>query len=137
MANHDLLLDILERYGAPPKFVAAIEKCYQNLIVVLKIEKEVVELPQTVGVRQGDNMAPVLFLFLMSAFAETLETEWKTAEIDVCTVQPITGPDSLQAKERSEAISQRNTYQTSSPLSRSSSVYMWTMEPSFFPPEKT
>ncbi len=82
-ANHDLLLDILERYGVPPKFVAAIEKCYQNLIVVLKIEKEVVELLQTVGVRQRDNMAPVLFLFLMSAFAETLETEWKTAGIDI------------------------------------------------------
>ena len=48
---------------------------YRDLVVVLKIEKEVVELPQTVGIRQGDNMAPVLFLFLMSAFAETLESE--------------------------------------------------------------
>ena len=55
-ANHDLLLDILEKYGAPSRFVVAIEKCYQDLIVVLKIEKEVVELPQTIGVRQGDNM---------------------------------------------------------------------------------
>ena len=85
-ANHDLLLDILERYGAPPRFVAAIARTYQDLVVVLKIEKEVVELPQTVGVRQGDNMAPVLFLFLMSAFAETLKAEWKREQIGVCTV---------------------------------------------------
>jgi hypothetical protein len=96
-ANHDLLLDILERYGAPPKFVAAIEKCHQNLIFVL-IKKEVVKLPQTIGVRQGDNMAPVLFLFLMSAFAETLETKWKTAGIDVCTVRSITGPELAAGK---------------------------------------
>jgi hypothetical protein len=86
-ANHNIILDILERYGAPPSFVAAIGRTYQDLIVVLKIEKEVVELSQTVGVWQGDNMAPVLFLFLMSAFAETLEVAWKEAGIDVCTVQ--------------------------------------------------
>jgi len=31
-------------------------------------------------------MAHVLFLFLMSAFAKTLEVAWKEAGIDVCTV---------------------------------------------------
>jgi hypothetical protein len=90
-ANHSLILDILKRYGAPPQFVSAIEHAYQNLTVVLKIEQEAVELPQTVGVQQGNNMAPVLFLFLMSAFAETLETEWKNAGIGVCTVCLVDG----------------------------------------------
>ena len=85
--NHALMLDILEWYGAPPQFVSAIERIYQDLVVVLKIEKEVVKLPQTVGVPQGDNMAPVLFLFLiMSVFADTLETEWRQEGIEVCTV---------------------------------------------------
>ncbi len=50
MVNHSLILDILEQYGAPPQFVSAIERTYQDLTVVLKIEQEVVELPQTVGV---------------------------------------------------------------------------------------
>jgi hypothetical protein len=36
-------------------------------------------------------MAPVLFLFLMSAFAETLESEWKSAGIEVCTVRSVVG----------------------------------------------
>jgi hypothetical protein len=90
-ANHDLLLNILKQYGAPPRFVAAIERIYQDLIVVLKIEKEVVEIPQTVGVRQGDNMAPVLFLFLMSAFAETLKAAWREVGIEVCTVHSVIG----------------------------------------------
>ncbi len=88
-ANHDLLLNILEQYGAPPRFVAAIALIYQDLIVGLKIEKEVVEIPQTVGVRQGNNMAPVLFLFLMSAFAETLKAAWREAGIEVCTVHSV------------------------------------------------
>jgi hypothetical protein len=62
-----------------------------KITVVLKIEREVVELPQTVGVRQGNNMAPVLFLFLMAAFAEILETEWKNVGIGVCTVRLVDG----------------------------------------------
>ena len=81
----------LERYCAPLKFVPAVKRIYQDLVVVLKIEKETVELPQSDGVRQGDNMAPVLFLFLMSAFAETLEIEWKAAGINVCTVWLVIG----------------------------------------------
>ena len=36
-------------------------------------------------------MAPVLFLFLMSAFAETLEREWENANIGVCTVRLVVG----------------------------------------------
>jgi hypothetical protein len=71
-ANHDLLLKVLGKYGAPPKFVAAIKTMYTDLKVVLKIDKEITKIMQSVGVRQGDNMAPVLFLFLMSAAAETL-----------------------------------------------------------------
>jgi hypothetical protein len=82
----------MEQYGAPPQFVVAIERIYHNLIVVLKIEKKIVEIPQSAGVRQGNNMAPVLFLFLMSAFAETLENEWRNAGIDTCTVQSVVGP---------------------------------------------
>jgi hypothetical protein len=31
-------------------------------------------------------MAPVLFLLLKSAFTVTLETEWKNAGIEVCTL---------------------------------------------------
>ena len=44
-ANHDILLDILVQYGATPRFVAAVAHIYSNFIVVLRIEKEIVELP--------------------------------------------------------------------------------------------
>jgi hypothetical protein len=73
-ANHDLLLKVPEKYGAPPKFVAAVKTMYTDLKVVLKIDKEIHDIVQSVGICQGDNMAPVLFLFLMSAAAETLKS---------------------------------------------------------------
>ena len=43
-------------------------------------------------------MAPVLFLFLISAFAETLEAEWKQAGIEVCTVRSFVGPSLISGK---------------------------------------
>jgi hypothetical protein len=85
MANHNLLLKVLEKYGAPPKFVAAIKTMYTDLKVVLKIDKEICDIIQSIGVCQGNNMAPVLFLFLMSAAAETLKSAWKN-NIKVLTV---------------------------------------------------
>ncbi|KAL7535225.1 hypothetical protein ACHAWF_005092 [Thalassiosira exigua] len=79
--NHKLLIEILEKYRAPPTFCDAIKRLYENLKVVLKIEKETAEISQGVGVRQSDNLSPVLFLFLMSALAETLESEWSEANL--------------------------------------------------------
>ncbi len=74
-AYHELIFCLLEKCGARPTFVAAVKRKYTGNIVVLKIEKEVGEILQDVRVRQGDNMAPVLFLFLMTAFTETLKLE--------------------------------------------------------------
>ena len=97
-ANHTLLLRILERYGAPPKFVAAVQTIYTDNKCILKIEKESVEIPQTVGVRQGDNMAPVLFLFLMTAFAETLETVWREQNIPILKVMTASNDNLINGK---------------------------------------
>ena len=42
----------------------------------LKLGKEEHDIPYGVGVLQGDNIAPVLFLFLLMAFAQTLAEFW-------------------------------------------------------------
>ena len=39
------------------------------------------------GVRQSDCMAPVLFLFMVMAFAETLETEWIKADLKMINLR--------------------------------------------------
>jgi hypothetical protein len=66
---------------------------YTNNVCILKIEKEVVEIPQSIGVRQGDNTVPVLFLFLMTTFAETLEIVWREKEIPILSVSVMTASD--------------------------------------------
>ena len=66
-ANHALLIKILELYGGPPKLCASISQLYTGTTVVRTIVKEEAKINQTIGVRQGDNLSPVSFLFIMSA----------------------------------------------------------------------
>ena len=80
-ANHKMLIDILQRYGAPEKFTNAIERLYANLKVKIRIGKEEEEISQTVGVRQGDPLSPVIFLFIISAVSEVLRIEFEKEEI--------------------------------------------------------
>jgi hypothetical protein len=43
-------------------------------------------------------MAPVLFLFLMTAFAETLEIVWKQEDIPVLSVMTAAGDNLIDGK---------------------------------------
>ena len=54
---------------------------YQDLVVIVKVGNEGRKIPQTVGVRQGDNLSSVLFLFMMPAFAEAPEYEWEKSDM--------------------------------------------------------
>ena len=72
-SNHVLLVKLLESYGCPPALRSAITRMYKNSKVRLLIGEIDTTIPFNVGVKQGDSMAPVLFLFLIMGFAETLE----------------------------------------------------------------
>ena len=85
--NHDMMFKILDHYGAPPKLRSAISRMYQDLKIVLKIGKIEEKMSQTVGVRQGDCMAPVLFIFMEIAFSETLQKEWMKAELNLINLK--------------------------------------------------
>eukprot|EP00978_Attheya_sp_CCMP212_P034588 scaffold145570_cov33-Attheya_sp.AAC.1 len=78
---------ILRKHGVPPQLCNVIERLYkQGASVNLKVgTADSRSIPYTVGVKQGDAMAPVLFLFLFQAFAETLEEEWEDSDIDIPT----------------------------------------------------
>jgi hypothetical protein len=82
-ANHQLLFKLLKKFGVPEHMTGVIERLYKDAEIKIKIGKESRTIPYSVGVKQGDNMAPVLFLFLMQALAETLEKEWKNNNIAI------------------------------------------------------
>ena len=69
MSSHILLIKTLERYGCPPNLRSAIAYMYKNSVVRLIIETVDTTIPFEVEVKQGDSIAPVLFLFLIMGFA--------------------------------------------------------------------
>ena len=85
--NNDMMLKILEHYGAPQKLCPAISRMYHYLKIVLKIGKIEEKTSQTVGVRQGECMAPVLFLFIVMAFTKTLEKQWIKADLNMVNLR--------------------------------------------------
>mmetsp|Transcript_15345 Transcript_15345/g.17248 ORF Transcript_15345/g.17248 Transcript_15345/m.17248 type:complete len:118 (+) Transcript_15345:209-562(+) len=45
----------------------------------MKVGEEEVEIKGTVGVKQGDNLGPILFILLIQAVASTLDKKWTFA----------------------------------------------------------
>jgi hypothetical protein len=65
-ANHDLLFGLLlSKHGVPDHLVDIIRQLCHDTEIKLKVGKEEKTTPCLVRVKQGDNMAPVLFLFFM------------------------------------------------------------------------
>ena len=71
--HHKLMCEILSKYGLPPALIKIIKKLYKNCTVKIKVGTKFAEILYSTGVHQGDNMSPVLFLFVMQAFLDTLQ----------------------------------------------------------------
>jgi hypothetical protein len=70
------LLRVLAKFGVPPKMVKVIESMYSNCIVKMEIGEDDHDIKATAGVKQGDNLAPVLFLIYIQAVLETLDKKF-------------------------------------------------------------
>ena len=84
-SNQKIMVEILKKYGCPPKLCSAIRRMYTDKNVRLIIGNIDISIPFEVGVKQGDIVAPVIFLFIMMAFVETIEKEW--ARNDLKTIK--------------------------------------------------
>jgi hypothetical protein len=60
------------KYGIPEKVIATIKKMYTNINIKLSIEDAELIFNSISRVKQGDNLAPVLFLFVVQAAVETM-----------------------------------------------------------------
>jgi hypothetical protein len=76
-ADHDLLYKLLDIYGAPDNIINLVKRLHDNFVLKRKIGDETCDIPYGKGVKQGNVMAPILFLFLMLTFSETLEQEYE------------------------------------------------------------
>ena len=79
--NRDMLLTILARFGLPESLIKVIRCLYKPVHMTFKSGKTKYKFINLVGVKQGDNLAPVLFLFVMQAAMETLDNVWRDHNI--------------------------------------------------------
>ena len=80
------LFQVLGKFGIPDKLIKVIRRLYTGLKVKIKTGDSEAEVDSTQGVKQGDNLAPCLFLFMMQAVTSTIKEEWESAGLCVKTV---------------------------------------------------
>ena len=71
--SREALFEILRRYGMPDHFVNIIIRLHSDAKIKIEVGDQDIVVDSTIGVRQGSNEGPVLFLFFMLAVMETLE----------------------------------------------------------------
>lgn len=79
--DRPLLFDILLRFGVPQHLVDKVKMLHSNVSATFTIEDIERVVKSEVGVKQGDTLAPVLFLFVMQAAFETLLPRFEEAGI--------------------------------------------------------
>ncbi|MCP4744834.1 MAG: reverse transcriptase family protein, partial [Desulfobacteraceae bacterium] len=79
--NREMLWKILKKYGIPDETIIVIKKMYTNINIKLGIEKAEAIFNSTSGVKQGDNLAPALFLFAIQATIETMHRKWDSMNL--------------------------------------------------------
>ena len=80
--NRELLWKILARCGVPEKIIIVLKKLYNNTTISLTMENIESIFKSTCGVKQGDNLAPILFVIFLNAVITTLEKKWKFKKPD-------------------------------------------------------
>lgn len=66
-------MEILSIYGVPDKMITILKKLHTNVTYILPVGKEEVKIGAEVGVKQGDNLGPILFIYLIQAVSNTLD----------------------------------------------------------------
>ena len=107
--NREMLKLILLKYGVPANLVSVIMKMYTNVSIKFDIEDVKKTISSTSGVKQGDNLAPVLFLYVVQAVIDTWEQRWDEGNLPLRWLPPTnTGKDRGQLT----SINWRNSGET-------------------------
>ena len=80
-ANRDLLYAILAKCGVPLELISAIKRLHTQFHLEFKLDKmNKCLIENSIGVKQGDNAAGILFLFLIQAVATSKKTSVRTRD---------------------------------------------------------
>ena len=73
--QHEIIDLAMRKMGAPTNLCKVVKKLYSDFNVVLKIGKVERKIPMGCGVRQGDNLAPTLFIMVMQMVSQVVQDE--------------------------------------------------------------
>ena len=74
MVYHEFLFKVLHKYGYPSHFIDIIRWMYLNFEFTFSVGKTKLKIPYTIGIHQGDNLAPILFNIFFQAAIDTLSS---------------------------------------------------------------
>ncbi len=78
-----MLFKVLARLGLPPKIVNLVRVFHENVTLEVDLDDDgnTIIIKDDIGVKQGDTLAPVLFLCYIQAALETLFPKFEAAGI--------------------------------------------------------
>jgi len=76
----DGLCKMLQKMGVPESLCTLIIAVHTDFMVKIKSGLEDVETSCTTGVKQGDSLAPILFLLYFQMYIEVLDSRWTAAK---------------------------------------------------------
>jgi predicted transcriptional regulator len=65
VSKREMLWKILKILGVPDNLIEVLKKLYTDVTINLRVGEKLVQSLSTSGVKQGDNLAPVLFIVVM------------------------------------------------------------------------
>jgi hypothetical protein len=74
--NREMLWIILDRLGVPPQMITVLKKLYTDVTIHMKVGTKTQSFGSTCGVKQGDNLGPILFIYVIQAVSLTLDKKW-------------------------------------------------------------
>jgi hypothetical protein len=74
--NRELLWQVLPRFGVPPQMIIVIQKLYMNVTYHMNIAGKKKSFKSTCGVKQGNNLSLILFIFMIQAVSMMLDKKW-------------------------------------------------------------
>ena len=80
-AHHQLLYQLMAKFGIPKRVIRVVKKLYTSFKMELKMGKAKSIIEYLTRVKQGDVLAPKLFVFVMQAIAECVLQKWKDENI--------------------------------------------------------